>query len=669
MERSRSRVGKQVGGALYVHLSAVDRLLPEQSRLIAAAAEHVPKGNWNVAKIDLADDRAVSLLDYEDFAEHAFPALRQSHRVDLKAGVVSARRYEKNPPILHRKELLLSPDAPRRDLYVALTQELERRGLFVDMNRRGRLEAWESALAEAGIEVRDHQVVAAGPPVDVRIPAQVAESFFYDGMSPVARHRTAIGRNGLSAPMAALNAAGLLEDGVSVLDYGCGRGDDVRALRAAGIDAVGWDPHFVPDRSVLMPRHVVNLGFVLNVVEDPAERCDVLRHAFDLTERCLAVAVMLVGKGDVSGHRPHGDGFLSSRGTFQRYYTQAELRTFLLETLEVTPVAAGPGIFFVFRDEELEQRVLSRRQMGMGSGRPILSVPRPLSHFTMGTSLRKKALDSVRNDLVELLLTMGRAPHADEIPPDLQRHLSDARLSTKAAVADALAAIPAEEMTAITARRADEVARFFALGAFSGRAPYRRLSSDLQRDIRAFFGSLSAAEGVGRRMLFDAGDSEALAKEAQAHAIGGIGHLYGDKFQVHARDLPKLTPRLRTYIGIAQTLAGTLDSTTIFRVHLASQKLTALLYPDFDTSALPRLSERIKIDLRTGDVANFNHQSEGRVSVLMAKSVYMSKEDGRYLDQLRFESELRRLFGDPIESIPFSEVAHAMIKAGLKLPY
>src|SRR5690606_11020469 len=99
------------------------------------------------------------------------------------------------------------------------------------------------------------------------------------------------------------------------------------------------------------------------------------------------------------------------------------------------------------------------------------------------------------------------------------------------------------------------------------------------------------------------------------------------------------------------------------------QKLTALLYPDFDTSALPRLSERIKIDLRTGDVANFNHQSDGRVSVLMAKSVYMSKEDGRYLDQLRFESELRRLFGDPIESIPFSEVAHAMIKAGLQLPY
>ena len=122
-----------------------------------------------------------------------------------------------------------------------------------------------------------------------------ADNPLFSGMPPIIRHRTAIARNSLSAPMAALNAAGLLEDAVSVLDYGSGRGDDVRALRAAGIDAVGWDPHFAPDRSLLSPRQIVNLGFVLNVVEDPSERREVLRQAFALAERCLAVAVMLVG--------------------------------------------------------------------------------------------------------------------------------------------------------------------------------------------------------------------------------------------------------------------------------------------------------------------------------------------------------------------------------------
>lgn len=669
MEKEGAGLGKRAGGALYVHRSALGHLPPENAALIDAAASHMPQGNWNVAKIDLADGSAVSLLSYDDFADSAFPVLNESYRVDLKTGAVTVRRYGKNPPILHRKELLLPPNAPERDIYVALTRELERRGLFVDMPKRGRQDAWNAALTDARIEVRDHLVVALDDPasnVKKLDPSNVPSS---KAMPHVARHKTAIGRNSLSAPMAALNAAGLLESGVKVLDYGCGRGDDVRALRAAGIDAVGWDPHFAPERSALVPRAIVNLGFVLNVVEDPLERRDVLRQAFALAERCLAVAVMLVGKGEVSGQRPHGDGFLTSRGTFQRYYTQAELRAFLLETLEVTPVAAGPGIFFIFRDEELEQRVLSRRQTGMIGSRPILSVPRRPSSIAPGTSSRQEALESVRDELVDLLLRIGRVPHADEIPKDLRSRLASTRVSVKVALADALAAIPAEDLATAAARRADEIGRFFALSAFSGRAPYRRLSPTLQRDLRAFFGSLTAAEAVARRMLFDAGDAAAVAKDAHSHAAAGIGHLADGKYQVHARDLSKLTPRLRTYISVAQALAGSLDSTTIYRVHLASRKLTALVYPDFDTSALPRLSERTKVDLRTGEVTVFDHRVDGRVSVMMNKSLYMAGDEERYRDQAKFESDLRSLFGDRLSTLPFAEAAPTIMKAGLKLPY
>jgi DNA phosphorothioation-associated putative methyltransferase len=669
MQKGGAGVGKRVGGALYVHRSALDRLTPDLAMLIDAAAGQLIQGSWNVAKIDLQDDRAVSLLDYEDFADSAFPALNASYRINLTTGAVKVRRYESNPPILHRKELLLPPDAPKRDSYVALTRELERRGLFVDMTKRGRQDAWKAALTEARIEVRDHSVVVVDDQLVDTAMLNASNPPYYDDMPPIARHRTAIARNSLSAPMAALNAAGLLEDGVSVLDYGCGRGDDVRALRAAGINAVGWDPHFVPDCSALAPREIVNLGFVLNVVENPAERFDVLRRAFDLAERCLVVAVMLVGKADVSGHRPHGDGFITSRGTFQRYYTQAELRAFLLDTLEVTPVAAGPGIFFLFRDEELEQQVLSRRQRGMITARPILSAPRLLSKLVPGTPLRQEALEAVRENFVDLLLAMGRVPYADETPKDLRSRLTSARLSVKVAIGDAIATIPADEMAAAAARRVDEVGRFFALGTFSGRAPYRRLSSALQRDVRAFFGSLAAAEVVGRRMLFDAGDAEGLATDAQSHAAAGLGHLAGEKYQIHARDLSLLTPRLRTYIGIAQTLAGTLDSTTIYRVHLSSRKLTALIYPDFETSALPRLSERTKVDLRTGEVVVFDHQSDGRVSVLMEKSLYMIGDEERYHDQVDFESALRELFGDRLSTVPFVTAAAAMMKVGLRPPY
>jgi 2-polyprenyl-3-methyl-5-hydroxy-6-metoxy-1,4-benzoquinol methylase len=36
----------------------------------------------------------------------------------------------------------------------------------------------------------------------------------------------------------------------SVLDYGCGQGDDVRALQAGGIPVTGWDPHYAPNAAV-----------------------------------------------------------------------------------------------------------------------------------------------------------------------------------------------------------------------------------------------------------------------------------------------------------------------------------------------------------------------------------------------------------------------------------
>ena len=631
---------------------------------LQAAVDLAGIAHWNVVKIDLKEGSKVSLLVYEDFDTVAFPALVESHHVDLDAGSVKVRRYRENRPILHRKELLLAPDDPRREVFGALTAELERRGLFVDMARRGRKEAWEAALASAGVVVTGHDVhVVEGRDETPKPPDDAQE------LGAVARHRTAIGRNSLSAPMAALNAAGLIEDGVTILDYGCGRGDDVRALQAAGIDAVGWDPHYAPDRRVLAPREIVNLGFVLNVVEDPDERREALQAAFDLAERCLVVAVMLVGKGDVSGLRPYGDGFLTSRGTFQRYYMQAELRALLAETLDVTPVAAGHGIFCVFRDEEMEQAFLAGRLAGIGTPRPIPAMPRRPVVADARTTAREAALQEVRDDLVTLILQLGRVPHPTEVPAELKATLSDGRLSLQTALAAVVPEIPQEDRDAAMARRRDEVGRFFALSAFIGRSAYRRLALTLQRDVRAFFGSLGAAEAAGRQMLFEAGDAEALARDAENHAGAGVGHLAGDKFHVHVRDLERLSPRLRTYVGIGQTLAGSLESATLYRIHLNSRKLSALTYPDFEARAIPRLSERIKVDLRTGDVDIFDHGCGGRVSVLLWKSRFMSGTEDRYSEQVAFDWKVVQAVDGDVDSVPFAVAADAMLKAGLRPPY
>ena len=136
-------------------------------------------------------------------------------------------------------------DHPRRAVYVELTAELERRGMMVEMAGMGFKQPWAARLAAAGIRIDDQAIAAVAEPPAARPPASTAPT--------IARHKTAIVRERLSAPMQALYRFGLIADATSVLDYGCGQGDDVRTLAAAGIDAVGWDPHHRPDDAVNRP--------------------------------------------------------------------------------------------------------------------------------------------------------------------------------------------------------------------------------------------------------------------------------------------------------------------------------------------------------------------------------------------------------------------------------
>ena len=76
----------------------------------------------------------------------------------------------------------------------------------------------------------------------------------------VIRHRTAISRNALSLPAKVLFQTGLVSDETSFLDFGCGRGDDVKFLKELGIPAIGWDPHFNSEPSLLKKCNIVNLG-------------------------------------------------------------------------------------------------------------------------------------------------------------------------------------------------------------------------------------------------------------------------------------------------------------------------------------------------------------------------------------------------------------------------
>ena len=159
---------------------------------------------------------------------------------------------------------------------------------------------------------------------------------------------TAIKRSRLSRPLQLALDRGELKS--TIFDYGCGRGDDVRALQKLDFDVDGWDPVFYPDEP-RRPADVVNLGYVLNTIADPAERAEALWSAWLLTDRLLIVAVRTHRPYDLLGHF-EGDGWRTSHGTFQKFYGGHDLEDYIERELGVTPERVESGITFVRREDE-----------------------------------------------------------------------------------------------------------------------------------------------------------------------------------------------------------------------------------------------------------------------------------------------------------------------------
>src|SRR5262249_37173695 len=160
--------------------------------------------------------------------------------------------------------------------------------------------------------------------------------------------KTAIRRGDLSRPVKSALQDGLLDPTRTVFDFGCGHGQDIELLAALGIACDGWDPAFRPE-SPKHPADVVNLGFVLNVIEDIDERTVALQQAWDLARRLLIVAAQVKEAGRGQFQLAFGDGVLTGRGTFQKFFGQGELKAFLEAELQAEAIPASLGIFYVFK--------------------------------------------------------------------------------------------------------------------------------------------------------------------------------------------------------------------------------------------------------------------------------------------------------------------------------
>lgn len=619
-------IGKRLPDAVYIHKSALCEIAPELNRFCYSVAKtlNIDDSAWDLVKL-FRKEFKIAFLSYPSFYSDSYPALKKSTLVDLTKLTMKETCYEgsDNPPILHRKELMVLKDDLHYVLFKEITDEGENAGLYENPFRIGFKQTWLRLIHHKGYSL-----------VDGRLIRSSSEAVPEDELQ-VYRHLTAITRYELSTPFKSLAKHGYLDGNHTIFDYGCGKGDDLRELEAHGLPATGWDPNFRPDADIV-EADLVNIGFVINVIEDIDERIEALQKAYSLASKLLVVSAMVAGEATISKFTPYKDGILTSKNTFQKYYAQAELQNFIERTLEVDAVAVAPGVFYVFRDPIEQETFLSARQRRHIEWNHLSN----LGSRSKAAAVLFAKYQSLLESFWSTCLDLGRLPALDEIE-DPER-LEEAIGSPKKAFQVLQAATDVEDLKLARTLRTEDLKVYFALGLFGKRKPYTQMGERMKRDIKAFFGTYQNAIEGAKEALFSVSNVQLINELCEKAATElPVCHLNTNHSLVfHERFLNLLAPELRIFVGCAAQLVGELEQVDLVKIHIASGKVSFMAYEDFDSSPLPRLVERIKVRLRDQDVDFFDYVEPYKPPLLYWKSRYIDESFNDYKKQLSFDKKI-----------------------------
>ena len=403
-----------------------------------------------------------------------------------------------------------------------------------------------------------------------------------DSRTPIERHRTALLRADLSRPVKRAISDGLIGPSVTVFDYGCGRGRDLELLEARGVACSGWDPAFRAD-AARSPADVVNLGFVLNVIEDPAERAEALRGSWHLARSVLVVSAQVHVYSRGTAAVPYGDGVVTARGTFQKFFDQGELKAYVEAQLGCEAVPAEPGIFYVFRDGPAREQFVASRF------RRRAAAPRRRRSEVLYEENRE-LLDA----FTEVLAEYGRLPAPEEWPRAAEVVERFGSLTKAFGLVRRITG--PEEWEQIAQRRREDLLVFLALARFRSRPAVSHLPPTLQRDIKAFLGPYTKACREADALLFRVGSAEAIDAACRESTLG---KLLPNALYVHRSALDHLAPVLRVYEGCGRAFLGEIEGANLVKIHRFSGKVSYLVYPDFETDPHPTLLRSVKLCMRS----------------------------------------------------------------------
>lgn len=381
-----------------------------------------------------------------------------------------------------------------------------------------------------------------------------------------------------------------------------------------GYKASGWDPVYRPSTPHARSG-IVNLGYVVNVIEDFAERCEALRRAWDLAAQVLIVSARL----SAGGRAPQdgvsfSDGCLTNRGTFQKFFEQHDLRDWISDTLGASPVPAAPGIFYVFRDEQVRSGFIAT-QFRRKSTAPRLT--KSIELF----SAHKELL----GPLIQFVTDRGRLPVDDELPTatSILRVFGSLRKAFRVV----LTVTDNAHWEQVKQERSQDLLVYLALSQFDRRTPFGRLPQALQRDVKAFFGTYKNACAEADEVLFSLGRPGVVETASRQSPVG---KLTPSALYVHESAVPSVSTVLKLYEGCARHYLGRVDGANVVKLHIGDPMVSYLCYPEFDRDPHPALAFSLSVHLQTFRVRTRDYRSSDNRPILHRKELFVGSNYPRH---------------------------------------
>ncbi|WP_017295289.1 DNA phosphorothioation-associated putative methyltransferase [Geminocystis herdmanii] len=585
-----SKIGKHLPNNLYVHISALiflDNILQEYEK---SARELINNSDFDLVKFNLEEPK-ISYLFYPDFDSNPHPPLKKSIIANLieKSAKIIDYSNSNNPPILHRKETFINTNYLLYDKFKHLTFIEEKLGLLDNARYIGTQKEWQQLLNDHSLTFIDHNLVC-----DLHNNPQE--------FIKIDRHKAAIHRNRLSRPVNLALEAELFSEQTTFFDYGCGRGLDVQIMAEKGYQSDGWDLFYQPNNP-LKKADIVNLGYIINVIENVTERREALLKAWALTQEVLIVAAQVLIDDRQKGFMVYGDGIVTERNTFQKYYDQEELKIYIENVLNEEAIPAGLGIYFVFRDKEKANNFRASRFHSRVRTPRVLQ---PLKKFA--------DYQELLTPLMNFYTERGRLPQKNEL---IQESQIKAEFRTfRQAFKVILQVTNESEWDAIADRRRQDILLYLALSHFTTRPTIRQLSPVLKADIKELFGNYQAACFLADEMLITLRNLNIMKQICQELKVGKV---FEKSYLVHLDMLDSLPTLLRLYEGCASRTIGRMEEGNLIRFYFNIPRISYLYVPDFETKKEPKLKTTMSIDLQDLRVQYRNYSHEQNAPIIKDK--------------------------------------------------